>query len=1065
MAASIIEIPSPPQLPLLGNLLQLPRSRLAQHLLETSRHYDGIFHLNFAGIRVVFVHSAELVAEVCDETRFRKVVRPPLSLLRELAKDGLFTAHSDEPNWGKAHRILLPAFGHRAMKGYFDYMVEVAMQLARKWESAPGRDILVADDMTRLTLDTISLAGFDYRFNSFAKEELHPFLEAMVRVLSDALQQLTRLPIQNRFMSHKRNRDDIALMNALVDEVIRHRREHPVESNDLLNLMLNAVDPETGEKLDDINIRYQVITFLIAGHETTSGLLTFALYLLLRHPHVLAQAYAEVDRVLPGDATPTYADLSKLNVIERVLKETLRLWPTAPAFGVAPYETTIIGGKYGIKKDQFVSVVIPALHRDKAVWKDPESFDIDRFLPDAETKLPRHAYKPFGNGQRACIGRQFALTEAKLALAVILQRFAISDPHDYRFRIKETLTLKPEDFYIRAKRRKPHERLRIDTPAAPVVEAKSPESVAIEGAGTPFTVLYGTSLGTSRDVAEHLAEQAHHLGFAVKTAAIDDYANELPSEGVLVIVTATYNGKAPDSARQFAARIERGELHSTPLPKLRYAVLGCGNSQWPMFQAFPSLVADALKETGASEILPRAEADGNADFDGAIERWSEQLWRVLGGSGDNARAEQPRITVTYRSEVQTRAAVLPTMAHTLTVQDNEELVRDPTGLWDFAMEAPRSSARHITLALPADLRYETGDHLGVYPRNRAELVQAVAKRLDLHLGAVVVLNGDASRVRHLPLGQPLTVEQLLSDFVELQDPVVRKDIRKLLPHTPCPHTRAQLERLLNDDAASIAQFQKEITEKRVTLYDLLARFPAIQLPLDAFVDLCSPMRPRFYSISSSPLAETKQVALTVGAVCGHAWSGSGEYKGVASTYLCGLKPGDQVLAFVRKPEPPFAPPEDPAQPMILVGPGTGFAPFRGFLQHRIARQAQGARVGRSLLFYGCRHPEHDWFYREEMEAAQNKDVVTLHVAFSALAGHPYRFVQDALWAQRASVWQLLHANATVYVCGDGRHMAPAVRDTLIRIHMECGNSTHDDSSAWLQALIKNGHYRQDVFGD
>src|SRR3990172_1283288 len=228
MAADIIDIPSPPQMPVLGHLLQLPKRKLVQHLLEVSRQFDGIFQINFAGIKVPFVYSAELVAEISDETRFRKYIRPPLLFLRDIGGDGLFTAHGDEPNWGKAHRVLLPAFGQRAMKGYFDRMLDVAQQLVRKWETRAGSDILVADDMTRLTLDTIALTGFDYRFNSFAAERLHPFLEAMVRVLSEAMNKLTRLPIQNKFRRQRAYRADIASMNQLVDEGIRQRREHPV---------------------------------------------------------------------------------------------------------------------------------------------------------------------------------------------------------------------------------------------------------------------------------------------------------------------------------------------------------------------------------------------------------------------------------------------------------------------------------------------------------------------------------------------------------------------------------------------------------------------------------------------------------------------------------------------------------------------------------------------------------------------------------------------------------------------------------------------------------------------
>ena len=448
-------IPSPPGLPLLGNLLQIPRGGLTRHVTRLAREYPGIFELDFAGYRWPFVASASLAAEVCDEKRFRKVIVPPLSILRPLAGDGLFTARGDEPNWGKAHRILTPAFGQRARRAYFDAMLEVAGQLAANWQARQGADIEVADDMTRLTLDTIALCGFGYRFDSFTRPELHPFLQAMARVLDESMGRLTRLRLisRMRLRANRRFDEDIARMHAMVDDVIRARRAQPRDARDLLGLMLDAVDPVSGEKLDDTNIRYQVITFLIAGHETTSGLLSFALCLLLQHRPVLERAYAEVDAVLPGARVPTYDDLARLDVIDRILKESLRLWPRAAGVAVGPVEDTVVGGRYRIAKDRAVTVLLPALHRDPAVWERAEEFDIDRFVPENEARIPAHAYKPFGNGSRSCIGRQFAITEARIALATILSRFEIEDPYGYRLTVRETLTLKPDGFRIRARER------------------------------------------------------------------------------------------------------------------------------------------------------------------------------------------------------------------------------------------------------------------------------------------------------------------------------------------------------------------------------------------------------------------------------------------------------------------------------------------------------------------------------------------------------------------------------------------------------------------------------------
>lgn len=1049
MASVIQPIPSPPRLPLIGHLHRIPKGRLVRYLVETARNLPGLFAIDFAGREAYFATSPDIVAELNDEKRFRKMPGPALRSLRPAVGDGLFTAFQDEPNWGKAHRILLPAFGQRAMKGYFGLMREVVDQLVAKWSAAEGGDVQVADDMTRLTLDSIAIAGFGYRFDSFADERLDPFLAAMVRALGEAMDKLTRLPIQRHFNA-RRDRQfaaDIAEMNTLVDRIIADRRRNPGGGSDLLALMLDAVDPVTGETLDDVNIRYQILTFLVAGHETTSGLLTFALYLLQRHPQVLAQAYAEVDRVLPGDRVAEYADIAEFDVIDRVLKEALRLWPTAPAYSVAPYEDAIVGGCWRIPKDRPVNVLMVALHRDPAAWPDPETFDIDRFLPEAEAVRHPHAYKPFGNGVRACIGRQFALTEAKLALAVLLQHFDLSDPHDYRLDVKETLTLKPDAFRLRVRRRRAHERGRgiSQAPAAAAVTA------APAGAGQSLVVAHGTSLGTAREIAAALAARAVGAGFDARAVALDDLADALPADGLLVVVTATYNGLPPDNAQRFAAMLAAG-LPSRP--GLRYGVLGIGNSQWPNYQAFPLAVEAALAATGAIALLPRGAADGDGDFDGAVEDWIETLWTVLGAEAQPTAPLQLAAVATQ----DLRAEALPLSR--FTVLANDELVRPADGLWDFAREAPRGPTRHLRLVLPPGETYAVGDHLAVYARNRPDLVDAVIARLGVDAEALVRPQGDAGRFGHLPLGHPVTVRRLLTDFVELREPATRRAARRLLDHVRCPHTRGQIEALVTDESA----FHAAVTETHVALFDLLLRFPAVELPLPVFVELCPPVQPRLYSIASSPLATPDEVHLLVGTIDAPAWSGLGRYQGFASTYIRDLVAGDIVSATIRKPNPPFAPPADPLRKMILIGPGTGLAPYRGFLAERAAQRRAGTAVAPAMLFFGCRHPEHDWLYRAEIERWAADGLVDLHLAFSAVAGHAHRFVQDALWAAREAVWQALGEGAEVFVCGDGRWMAPAVRETLMRMHGDRTGADRDASSRWLDGLRAAGRYHQDVFG-
>ncbi|WP_425228316.1 bifunctional cytochrome P450/NADPH--P450 reductase [Sphingomonas sp.] len=1052
MAIAADRFPAPKGLPIVGHLHQIARAGLVGHLLTVARGFPGgVFQLNFGSRVGIFVTDPDVVAALSDETRFRKMPGPGLRVVRRFAGDGLFTAFSDEPNWGKAHRILLPAFSQRAMRGYFDLIVEVCDQLVAKWTRLAGTDVHVADDMTRLTLDSIAIAGFGTRFNSFERDELDSFLVALGDALSESMSTITRMPFQKPFAKKAQARfaAAIAEMNAKVDGIIAERRAKPDPgARDLLNLMLTAVDPETGDGLDDVNIRYQVLTFLIAGHETTSGMLTFAFTYMLRNPAILAQAYAEVDRVLPGDTAPDFAHVARLEVIERVLKEALRLWPTAPSFSLAPFEDEQVGA-WTFRKDRPVNVFSPGLHRNAKAWADPEEFSIDRWLPDAEAAHHPHAYKPFGNGERACIGRQFAMVEAKIAMALLLRRFAISDPHGYRLTVKETLSIKPDNFTMRVRVRGEHERLQV---GAPALIADDAPVAAVEGTGKRFAVLYGSSLGTARDIAEEIAERARVDGFDVTVRAMDESlrSGAEPEDKVIVVVTATYNGRAPDTALAVERAIDAGQFDGADWSGATFAVLGVGNSQWPNYQNFPKRIDAAIAATGAGRLVPRAEADGQGDFDGAVAAFVRDLWRALGAAEPSA-ASAVGLTLMPVDTAATRAAVLPEHAQRLTVIANDELVRPADGLWDFAEEPPRPSTRFIRLKLPDGQSYRTGDHIAVYAHNRPELVERVLARLDIDGATQVRVDGQGSRFRHLPAGETVTVRQLLADFVELSDPLPRRAFEVV--QTRCPDTQRQL-------AALADQYGEEVAARRLTLIDLLDRFPAADLPLDRFVELSAPIAPRFYSIASSPLVSPDTVDLLVGTTQAPAWSGLGEHRGFASTYMAGVDPGAELFGYVRRPNPPFAPPEEASVPTVLIGPGTGFAPLRGFLQHR--QRQEGA--AKSLLFFGCRHPDHDWFCRDEMERWRDTGLIDLHVAFSAVPSHPWRFVQDALWAEQEAFWRAMEAGAQVFLCGDGRYMAPAVRDTLIRIWMQQVGGEHAQGSAWLAALIEEGRFHQDVFG-
>ncbi|WNG26573.1 cytochrome P450 [Cystobacter fuscus] len=1054
-------IPQPRARPLVGNVPDVGFETPLQNMMKLAREFGPIFRLAFPGENFLRVISSyELVADACDETRFEKKLGQALLQLRDLGGDGLFTADAREPNWGKAHRLLMPAFSPAAMRNYHDGMYDVADQMLTRWERfGPDTDIDVSDNMTRLTLDTIALCGFDFRFNSFYQKEMHPFVESMVRALAEAGHRTRRVPLQTQLMvrTQRQYQSDIQYMYEVTRQLIAKRRAIPPETapRDLLGLMLEAKDPLTGEKLDDDNVRAQLVTFLIAGHETTSGLLSFAVHYLLRYPEVLQKAYEEVDRVL-GSEPPRFEQISQLQYIDQILRETLRLWPTAPAFTLhAKADNTLLAGRYPVGVKDTLLVLIPMLHRDPAVWKDPERFDPERFAPEVRDSIPAHAWKPFGNGMRACIGRAFALQEATLVLGTMLQRFHISTPEPYALRIRETLTLKPEGLKLRVRARKPVSRApaaRRATTPAPVASSSQPtEKTASHG--TPLLLLHGSNSGASEAFARRIASDGLARGYTAKVASLDEYAGKLPKEGAVVIVTASYNGQPPDNARAFHTWLS--SVPADALQGVRYAVFGCGNRDWgETYQAVPKFIDERLSAAGARSLLPRGEADARADFFGDFDYWYSPFWTRVGEGLGVASSEVdagPRYSVEVVPPVSAEL-VKQNKLELATLVDNRELV-------DMTSPFGRSK-RHLVFKLPQGVTYAAGDYLAVLPENPPELVERAARRFGVSPEATVILSSTrGDQGSSLPTGRPVLVRELLGRHVELSSPATRKDLERLAEKNPCPPHAMHLVALARD----AERYKKEILDKRVSVLELLEQYTSCILSLGDFLELLPAMRVRQYSVSSSPLEDPTVCTLTVAVVDAEAWSGQGRFRGTCSSYLARLRPGEQVAVAVRTPNVPFHPPASNATPIVLVAAGTGLAPFRGFLQERALRHARSEAAGPALFFFGCDHPEVDFLYREELAAWEREGVVKVLPAFFRQPDGDVTFVQHRLWKEREQVKALLDQGALLFICGDGRLMAPAARETLARIHQEKVGCSSEEALAWLADMEKQGRLVSDVF--
>jgi cytochrome P450/NADPH-cytochrome P450 reductase len=306
------------------------------------------------------------------------------------------------------------------------------------------------------------------------------------------------------------------------------------------------------------------------------------------------------------------------------------------------------------------------------------------------------------------------------------------------------------------------------------------------------------------------------------------------------------------------------------------------------------------------------------------------------------------------------------------------------------------------------------------------------------------------------------VGELLTSFVELGQPATRRNIEQLAVTTQCPPEKKELAALASDEAA----YTESVLNKRVSVLDLLERYPSCGLSLAAFLQMLSQLKPRQYSISSSPLWSADHCTLTIAVVDAPALSGQGRYQGAASTYLAQARPGARIAVTVKPSNVAFHPPESLAIPIIMVCAGTGMAPFRGFLQDRAMRaeQTEGQTVAPALLFFGCGGPDFDFLYKDELEQWQQKGLVSIRPAFTHAPDVGGKYVQDRLWRDRAEVVELVKQGATFYLCGDGRRMAPAVHDACVRIYEEATGSTREVAEQWMTEMERtHGRYVADVF--
>jgi cytochrome P450/NADPH-cytochrome P450 reductase len=655
---------------------------------------------------------------------------------------------------------------------------------------------------------------------------------------------------------------------------------------------------------------------------------------------------------------------------------------------------------------------------------------------------------------------------------MLLQRFEFVDYLNYELKVKEGLTIKPEGLFIKINKRPGRTTgttpIAITTPQinGQAAEPKARPQRTGEGHNTPLMVLFGSNLGTAEGIASRIAQNGSDRGYAVTLGALDDHTGELPHEGALIVVCASYNGKPPDNAERFCRWITGSATPSDAGSGLAYSVFGCGNMDWAStYQAVPTLIDAQLEAHGAHRVHARGEGDARSDFDGQFSEWYQGLWSSitdslgLAAESTTASTTEPRLRLTMENKQTTNPVVMSYRAQTTTLLVNRELLKNGQSATDSR------SARHIELALPAGMEYETGDHLGVLPRNNVDLIRRVMARFGLDAGTYVTINPTGGGTyTHLPLGESAPLLGILGACVELQDVASRSDLGVLARYATDPDEAAELQTMSGLDDAGREAYRKRVGAPRRSVFELLDEFPSCDLPFNVYLELLPPIRPRYYSISSSP-AVASSCDLTVGVLHGPARSGDGYFNGVASNHLASSMEGSTQFTFVRKPTIPFRPPANPHTPMIMVGAGTGMAPFRGFLQERAALAEKGVPVGKSMLFYGCRNADHDMLYADELKAFETSGITELEVAFSREPGQPRTFVQHLIEREGDQVWDLIEAGAVIYVCGNASTMAPGVRAALMDIYRAKSNGSDATADEWLKGLRDSDRYLEDIWGE
>lgn len=1127
------QIPGPEPHVLLGNIPDVYPD-LVHNLRKLHDKYGPVMRVYLGSHDFISVCDPDCLQTISkDGEYFTKEIASTYEDLAIMNGRGLVTTATKDHDWSLAHKILMPAFSARAMKAYHYKMGESIKDLLNIIETfqKSGEDFDVSRWMIALALESIGNIGFDYDFNLLKdpNAERHPFTIALQYVQSMIMKRSSTVTWMKWMQTSANVRflRDLGTLRGTIDQVLNERRKHPHSADhpsDLLDFMINASTKE-GEKLDNTLIRDNIITFLSAGHNTTSSFLSWTILELCRHPEIADNIVQEIVNagIKPGEI-PTPEQVSACKYLDLVIKESLRAHP--PIVFVIKYckkdctiKSGITGDEYKIKAGQLLLSNINSVHLDPKVWEDPTVFNPDRFADHAE--IHPNAWMPFSDGPRACIGRQFSLQEGKLALVMMLSKFKFSmeDPTK-QIGYQIVVAIKPVDLMVKvsaAELPEPTDTVVVTQRRVSKAEPSDGLNVPAKFPLPPVTFLYGTQTNTSEEYARKLSGQAKGFGFtSIKVDDLDNWKllkggkleklqkdqsapqseDNVKVSELLVVVTATYNGFPPDNALEFdkwlSGKTENLEdTKKNELEGVLYAVFGCGNRDWSStFQKFPTKIDNGLELLGAERLLPAGVGDASEDIDGDFSEWSANFWSVLmqrygqSASGKNADimtsngpiADPSKdFELEFISTIKNKEAAAEASKNCnqrgklVTIKENRELQN---------VDKSDRSTRHIEVTFDESedkkALYEAGDHLEVTPVNDPKLVELVAVNLGLVLDSVFQINNLevtnlSPRSMAANIKGPCTIRNALMYYADFTGPPTRYTLSVL--GKQLAHTRPDIaERLQNAlQPGKETPRLKEFLATHRTFIDIMKAFNIKELNFKEFLSSVNCIVPRKYSISSGPIDHPFDPSVTVGVVRDIGGpDGKQVYHGLCSGYLKDLKPGTQINAQIKPCKSTFRLPADDTTPVIFVCAGTGMSPFRGFLQELHAKGLKTSEKGGSCeayMFFGCRHPEQDFIYKDELEGyVENGTLTKLFTTFSR-SNQVVRYVQHSLLQRAQLLYELVaERGAYVYVCGSAGSMAKDVKRTWERIAVQMAGMSEPEAEETIKNWVEQGKYNEDVWG-